>query len=142
VFGDTRWVPEPLPADSPTDPRLVLGETAGSGELRPWGAFVILDDGPTGKVKRITVDPGQRLSYQKHHRRKEHWFVVAGRAVVTLDGVDHELGPGEAVDIPLGTAHRVRNPGDDDLVFVEVQQGDYFGEDDIVRLDDDYGRAG
>ena len=66
---------------------------------------------------------------------------MAGTAVVTLDDVDHEVVPGEAIDIPLGTAHRVRNPGDEPLVFVEVQQGDYFGEDDIVRLDDDYGRA-
>jgi mannose-6-phosphate isomerase len=130
-----------LPDEQPTDPRLVLGDAASSGEVRPWGAFVILDDGPLGKVKRITVDPGQRLSYQKHHRRKEHWFVVAGTAVVTLDDVDHEVVPGEAIDIPLGTAHRVRNPGTEPLVFVEVQQGDYFGEDDIVRLDDDYGRA-
>jgi mannose-6-phosphate isomerase len=67
--------------------------------------------------------------------------VVAGRAVVTLDGTDHELHAGQAVDIPVGTAHRVSNPGDAPLVFVEVQQGDYFGEDDIVRLEDDYGRA-
>ena len=134
-------MPEPLPAEPPTDTRLVLGDAAGSGELRPWGAFVILDDGPTGKVKRITVDPGQQLSYQLHQRRKEHWFVVAGRAVVTLDDVEHEVHPGQAVDIPLGTKHRVCNPGDEPLVFVEVQQGDYFGEDDIVRFEDDYGRA-
>ncbi len=129
------------PADRPLDDRLALGDTAGTGEQRPWGAFVILDDGPLGKVKRITVDAGQRLSYQLHHRRKEHWFVVAGVAVVTLDDVDHELAPGDAIDIPIGTAHRVHNPGDEPLVFVEVQQGDYFGEDDIVRLKDDYGRA-
>jgi mannose-6-phosphate isomerase len=128
-------------ADQPTDDRLALGDGAGSGEVRPWGAYVVLDDGPSGKVKRITVDPGQRLSYQLHHRRAEHWFVVAGRAVVTLDGTDHELHAGQAVDIPVGTAHRVSNPGDAPLVFVEVQQGDYFGEDDIVRLEDDYGRA-
>lgn len=134
-------MPDETADDARTDSRLRLGAEAGSGEVRPWGAFLVLDDGPLGKVKRITVDPGQRLSYQLHHRRKEHWFVVAGRAVVTLDGTDHEVLPGEAVDIPLGTAHRVRNPGDEPLVFVEVQQGDYFGEDDIVRLEDDYGRA-
>ena len=99
------------------------------------------DDGPMAKVKRITVDPGQRLSYQRHHRRREHWFVVAGTALVTLDDTDHEVGVGESIDIPLGAAHRVTNKGDEPLVFVEVQQGDYFGEDDIVRLDDDYGRA-
>ena len=130
------------PADDADDPRLTVGVDAGTGERRPWGAYVILDDGPLAKVKRITVEPGQRLSYQRHHRRAEHWFVVAGTALVTLDGTDRELGVGECIDIPLGAAHRVTNKGDGPLVFVEVQQGDYFGEDDIVRLDDDYGRAG
>lgn len=131
----------PLPADDSLDERLVLGEDAGTGEQRPWGAYVVLDDGPYAKVKRITVEPGQRLSYQRHHRRAEHWFVVAGTALVTLDGVDREVTPGQAVDIPLGTAHRVKNAGTEPLVFIEVQRGDYFGEDDIVRLNDDYGRA-
>jgi mannose-6-phosphate isomerase len=128
-------------ADDADDPRLTVGDEAGTGERRPWGAYVVLDDGPMAKVKRITVDPGQRLSYQRHHRRREHWFVVAGTALVTLDDTDHEVGVGESIDIPLGAAHRVTNKGDEPLVFVEVQQGDYFGEDDIVRLDDDYGRA-
>ncbi len=112
------------------------------GERRPWGEYAVLDDGDLAKVKRITVDPGQRLSYQLHHQRAEHWVIVAGTAVVTLEGEDHTLGPGDAIDIPLGAAHRIRNPGDAPLVFVEVQLGDYFGEDDIERLDDDYGRAG
>ena len=94
------------------------------------------------KVKRLTVDPGQRLSYQRHERRSEHWVVVAGVAQVTLDGVDHHLSVGQAIDIPRGAAHRVTNPGPDELAFVEVQLGEYFGEDDIVRLDDDYGRSG
>lgn len=134
-------MPDQTPDDPTTDERLTLGAAAGTGEVRPWGAFLILDDGPLGKVKRITVDPGKRLSYQIHHRRKEHWFVVAGTAHVTLDGDELEVGPGQAVDIPLGTAHRVANRGSEPLVFVEVQQGDYFGEDDIVRLDDDFGRA-
>lgn len=109
---------------------------------RPWGSYVVLDDGPDAKVKRITVDPGQRLSLQLHHHRAEHWVVVRGEAVVTVGDDEHLLGPGQAVDIPTGTAHRIRNPGDGTLVFVEVQLGDYFGEDDIVRLDDDYGRTG
>jgi mannose-6-phosphate isomerase len=129
------------PADRPLDERLALGNEAGTGEQRPWGAFVVLDDGPAAKVKRITVDPGKRLSYQLHHRRAEHWFVVAGTAHVTLDDIVHEVPPGQAIDIPLGTAHRVQNLGSEPLVFIEVQQGDYFGEDDIVRLSDDYGRA-
>jgi mannose-6-phosphate isomerase len=113
-----------------------------AGEARPWGAYVVLDDGPLAKVKRITVDPGQRLSLQVHHRRAEHWVVVSGTALVTLDGEEREVRAGQAVDIPTGTPHRVRNPGHEPLVFVEVQLGEYFGEDDIVRLDDDYGRAG
>jgi uncharacterized cupin superfamily protein len=92
-------------------------------------------------VKRITVRPGKRLSYQRHARRAEHWFVVGGTATVTLDDAERTLGAGDAIDIPRGSAHRIANPGAEPLVFVEVQVGDYFGEDDIERLDDDYGRA-
>ena len=110
-------------------------------EERPWGSYTILDDQPGHKVKRILVKPGQRLSYQRHARRSEHWFVVAGSGRVTLDGVQHDLGPGDAIDIPAGTAHRIENPGEVELVFVEVQHGSYFGEDDIVRIEDDYGRV-
>jgi mannose-6-phosphate isomerase len=110
---------------------------------RPWGSFTVLDDeSPTHKVKRIVVRPGKRLSYQRHSRRSEHWFVVEGKAEVTIDGSNHQVGPGDAIDIPVGAAHRIANNGDADVVFVEVQHGDYFGEDDIVRLEDDYGRAG
>ena len=113
-----------------------------NGENRPWGRFIVLDDTPTCKVKRIIVDPGQRLSYQLHHRRSEHWIVVAGTAVVTLDGADIIVEPGSSIDIPRESDHRVRNDGTEPLEFIEVQMGDYFGEDDIVRLEDDYGRAG
>jgi mannose-6-phosphate isomerase len=109
---------------------------------RPWGSYEVLEDAPTHKVKRIEVKPGCRLSYQRHAQRAEHWFVVAGSAVVTLDGVRIELAPGQAVDIPRGAAHRVANEGALGLVFVEVQMGTYFGEDDIERLEDDFGRAG
>lgn len=108
---------------------------------RPWGSYTVLDDSATHKVKRMEVRPGHRLSYQRHERRAEHWFVVAGEADVTLDDVVHRLHPGDAIDIAKGAAHRVANPGASALVFVEVQVGDYFGEDDIARLDDDYGRA-
>lgn len=108
---------------------------------RPWGRWELLHEDADCKVKRIVVNPGKRLSYQKHAKREEHWTVVVGRALVTLDGVDREYSPGEVVDIPTGAAHRVANPGDSDLVFVEVQLGSYFGEDDIVRLEDDYGRV-
>jgi mannose-6-phosphate isomerase-like protein (cupin superfamily) len=110
-------------------------------EVRPWGEFFVLSDEATHKVKRIVVRPGQRLSYQRHEQRSEHWFVLSGTASVTLDGVVHTVLPGNAIDIPRGAAHRVENGGADDVVFIEVQHGTYFGEDDITRLDDDYGRV-
>jgi mannose-6-phosphate isomerase len=87
------------------------------------------------------VLPGKRLSYQKHAQRAEHWIVVQGSAKVTLDGRDIVVTPGEAVDIAIGMAHRVENPGSEPLVFIEVQRGSYLGEDDIVRLQDDFGRV-
>jgi len=108
---------------------------------RPWGTYQVLEDADSHKVKRIRVTPGHRLSYQRHQERAEHWYVVAGEATVTLDGVDHVLGPAQAIDIPRGSAHRVANHGTEPLTFIEVQVGDYFGEDDIERLEDDYGRG-
>ncbi len=115
----------------------------GEHDERPWGSYTVLDDGAVDhKVKRIEVIPGKRLSYQRHARRAEHWFVVNGSALVTLDGSEHRLGPGQAIDIPRGSAHRIANVGAEPLVFIEVQHGDYFGEDDIVRLEDDFGRTG
>jgi len=111
------------------------------GATRPWGAYEVLSDAADCKVKRITVDPGQRLSYQRHAQRSEHWFVVSGVGIVTLDDTRRAVGPGDAVDVPVHTAHRIRNDGREPLVFVEVQTGAYFGEDDIERLSDDYGRA-
>ena len=113
-----------------------------SYDERPWGRWEILLDEPHYKVKRITVKPGKRLSYQKHAQRREHWAVVLGKALVTLDGKEIPLAVGGTIDIPLGGAHRIANVGDEDLVFIEVQLGSYFGEDDIERLEDDYGRAG
>ena len=110
-------------------------------DRRPWGSFTVLDEGEGFKVKRIEVLPGKRLSYQRHARRAEHWVVVAGAARVTLDGGERVVRLGEAVDIPVGSAHRVENPGEVLLVFIEVQRGDYLGEDDITRLEDDFGRA-
>jgi mannose-6-phosphate isomerase len=107
---------------------------------RPWGSFTVLDEGEGFKVKRIEVLAGKRLSYQKHARRAEHWFVISGTAKVTLDGAEIIKNAGEAIDIPLGTAHRVENPGEELMVFIEVQRGDYLGEDDIVRFEDDFGR--
>ena len=110
-------------------------------DYRPWGSFTILDEGAGYKVKRIEVLAGKRLSYQRHARRAEHWMVVAGAARVTLDGGDIVVGCGETVDIPVGAAHRIENAGADTLVFIEIQRGDYLGEDDITRLEDDFGRV-
>jgi mannose-6-phosphate isomerase-like protein (cupin superfamily) len=119
----------------------VAGAGAGDSDERPWGSFTVLDDADGYKVKRMVVRPGKRLSYQRHARRSEHWFVVSGRGRLVLDGRTSELTPGMAADIPVTTAHRIENDGTVDLVFVEVQHGDYFGEDDIVRLEDDFGRV-
>ena len=110
-------------------------------DRRPWGTYTVLDEGALFKVKRIEVFPGKRLSYQKHSRRAEHWFIVEGNALVILDGEGIKLTAGQAIDIPKGSAHRIENPGSGQLVFIEVQQGDYLGEDDIQRLEDDFGRA-
>jgi mannose-6-phosphate isomerase len=111
-------------------------------EQRPWGSFTILDEGENFKVKRLEVLPGKRLSYQRHSRRSEHWFVVRGTAKVTLNGTEFLVTSGNAVDVPVGTAHRIENPPDGDhLVLIETQTGNYFGEDDIERLSDDFGRV-
>jgi len=108
---------------------------------RPWGSFTVLDEGDTYKVKRIEVLPQKRLSYQKHTQRSEHWMIVAGEAKVTLDGSESTVGTGGTVDVPIGAAHRIENVGTVKLIFIEIQRGTYFGEDDIQRLQDDYGRA-
>ena len=110
-------------------------------DRRPWGSYEVLEEGRNFKVKRIEVLPGKRLSYQKHAQRAEHWFVIEGTAKVTLDDRDVLVAAGEAIDIPVGSAHRVENPGTEDLIFIEVQRGNYLGEDDIVRLEDDFGRT-
>jgi mannose-6-phosphate isomerase len=119
-----------------------MSEAAGlETDHRPWGSYTVLDDDGTHKVKRIEVLPGKRLSYQRHARRSEHWFIVRGTARVTLDGVVADYPAGSSVDIPVGTDHRIENATDAEVMFIEVQHGEYFGEDDIVRLEDDYGRA-
>jgi mannose-6-phosphate isomerase-like protein (cupin superfamily) len=112
----------------------------GMREERPWGSFTILDEGESYKVKRIEVLDGKRLSYQKHSKRSEHWMVVAGTAKVTLDGNEHMIPPGGTIDVPVGAAHRIENIGGEVLVFIEIQRGSYLGEDDIERLQDDFGR--
>ena len=107
---------------------------------RPWGTYTIIEEAPNYKVKRIVVKPEQRLSYQYHHMREENWTVVSGVGLITLNGEEILLEVGQSVFIPCLAKHRISNSGSEDLVFIEVQTGSYFGEDDIVRLEDDYKR--
>lgn len=109
-------------------------------DVRPWGQYWVLEDSTTHKVKRIEVKPGGRLSYQYHHHRSEVWTVVSGSARVTLEGEVTDHGAGQVITIPKGARHRVENPGTETLTIIEVQLGTYFGEDDIVRIADDYKR--
>ena len=107
---------------------------------RPWGYYEVLQDTPYTKVKEITVDPGHRLSYQSHKHREEYWTCVQGELTVILDGKELYLPYGHSIRIPLGSKHRMWNKGKDQLKVVEVQIGSYFGEDDIIRYQDDYER--
>ncbi len=107
---------------------------------RPWGRYEILSEGDAHKVKTIWVNPGKRLSYQRHEKRAEHWFIVQGDARITLNGNTFEMGAGDSIDIEIGDLHRIENIGSTDVIFIEVQTGTYFGEDDIERIEDDFGR--
>jgi mannose-6-phosphate isomerase len=107
---------------------------------RPWGRYEVLQESPTYKVKSIHVNPGKRLSYQRHQKRAEHWFITAGSGEVTIDGVTTPVIAGSTVDIAINQLHRIANTGKVELIFVEVQTGTYFGEDDIERVEDDFGR--
>jgi mannose-6-phosphate isomerase len=109
-------------------------------EHRPWGFYEVLSDEEDHKVKRITVEPGKRLSLQRHKLRREHWFVVHGESIVTVNDNEIKVAGGQAIDIPQGSLHRIANTGTERLVYIEVQLGSYFGEDDIERVEDDYGR--
>ena len=108
---------------------------------RPWGSYTVLEEGPGYKVKRVTVNAGGRLSLQLHHKRSEHWVVIAGMARVTRGDEVFDLLVGQSTAIPVETKHRLENPGGDTLHIIEVQNGPYLGEDDIVRFKDDYGRT-
>ena len=108
--------------------------------FRPWGAYEGLDTGENFQVKRITVNPGAKLSLQLHHKRAEHWVVVSGTAQVTCDDKVFTLRENESTFIPLGAKHRLENVGSEPLHLIEVQSGRYLGEDDIVRFEDSYGR--
>ena len=107
---------------------------------RPWGYFKVLADEKDHKVKMIVVYPGQCLSLQKHQKRAEHWFIVKGNGIVTLEERRLNKKEGDSIDIPKKSIHRIENPSKENLVFVEIQTGEYFGEDDIRRIDDKYGR--
>ena len=108
---------------------------------RPWGTYTILEEGDKYKIKRIVVKPGKRLSLQKHFHRSEHWIVVEGTALVTVGDQELLIRPNESTYIPMGEIHRLENPGKVDVVLIEAQVGEYLGEDDIVRLQDDFKRC-
>jgi mannose-6-phosphate isomerase-like protein (cupin superfamily) len=112
-----------------------------SGEERPWGNYRILHREPGMQVKRLEVKPGMRFSLQKHNHRSERWIVVAGAGTATLGKKDIAVSKGSFIEVPCGEPHRMANTGTDFLVLIEVQFGDYLGEDDIVRLEDDFGRS-
>jgi len=107
---------------------------------RPWGRYEVLQEGATYKVKSIHVNPGKRLSYQRHQKRSEHWYVTDGSGEVTLDGKMQVVSRGSIIEIPQGMLHRISNTGSSELILIEVQTGSYFGEDDIERVEDDFGR--
>jgi mannose-1-phosphate guanylyltransferase/mannose-6-phosphate isomerase len=108
---------------------------------RPWGSYQSVDNGDRHQVKRIIVKPGGRLSLQKHHHRSEHWIVVRGTAEVTVNELVKTVHENESIYIPIGAVHRLENPGKIQLELIEVQTGSYFGEDDIIRIEDDYQRT-
>ena len=108
---------------------------------RPWGSYQSVDNGDRHQVKRIIVKPGGRLSLQKHHHRSEHWIVVRGTARVTVNELVKTVHENESIYIPIGAVHRLENPGKIPLELIEVQTGSYLGEDDIIRIEDDYQRS-
>jgi mannose-6-phosphate isomerase len=126
------------PTAMPTSP--MSANSVAATELRPWGSFTILEEGPGHKIKRIEVKPGHRLSLQMHYHRSEHWIVVCGTAMVTCDDKKEILHSNQSTYVPACTKHRLENPGVIPLVIIEVQNGEYLGEDDIVRYEDDYAR--
>ena len=115
-------------------------KTTTENSTRPWGHYDVLLDTDYCKVKQITVKPNQRLSYQRHEKREEYWTIVKGQATVTLNDKETVLSEGQQIHIPLQTNHRIANKFSEPLIFIEIQRGSYFGEDDIIRIEDDYGR--
>jgi mannose-6-phosphate isomerase len=110
-------------------------------EERPWGSFFILHADDCCQIKKLVVNPGKRISLQSHQYRAEHWFIVSGKGTAELDGTKREVAPGDSVDVPIGSKHRISCSAFEPLVFIEVQTGTSFNEDDIVRYQDDFGRS-
>ncbi|WP_289295810.1 phosphomannose isomerase type II C-terminal cupin domain [uncultured Reyranella sp.] len=133
--ASTQWDEDDMPTQD------IQHRVAAEPVLRPWGAYESIAADPGYQVKRIVVAPGGCLSRQRHARRAEHWVVVQGTAIVELDGIERELRPDQSIYIPLRAIHRLTNRTDRPLVLIEVQCGDYVGEDDIERFDDVYGRT-
>ncbi len=125
---------------NPDEPKRAWTWAGERGE-RPWGYYLVLYEEEGCKVKRFLVHPGRRLSLQRHRHRAEHWHLVRGEALVTRDGETIRMEAGQSLDIPLGAVHRVENVGREDVIVIEVQSGSYVGEDDIERIEDDFGRA-
>lgn len=110
-------------------------------ETRPWGGYIILLDTEYCKVKKLILNPKKRFSLQYHHKRTETWTVIKGNLKITLDSNEKTYSYGETIIVPIGTKHRIENVSNDPAELIEVQTGSYFGEDDIVRVDDDFGRV-
>lgn len=121
-------------------PVAIANKSIAATELRPWGSFTVLEEGRGYKIKRIEVKPGHRLSLQMHHHRSEHWIVVSGTAKVICGDQEILLSNNQSTYVPQCTSHRLENPGVIPLVLIEVQNGEYLGEDDIIRYEDDYAR--
>ncbi len=128
----------PLPSSAPEP--TIIQEGPFCGEARPWGNFLVLRDEPHYKLKQLQVSPGHRLSLQKHQHRQEHWLVTRGMPQITVGEKTWIAQPGEYIHIPKEAQHRLANLGTDLVEIIEVQLGTYFGEDDIIRLQDDYAR--
>jgi mannose-6-phosphate isomerase-like protein (cupin superfamily) len=109
-------------------------------EYRPWGEFTVLQTEGAFQIKKLVINPGKRISLQSHEFRAEHWFIVSGQGSAELDGNEIEVGPGDSIDVPIGAKHRISCSKTEPLVFIEVQTGSSFAEDDIVRYEDDFGR--
>jgi mannose-6-phosphate isomerase len=110
-------------------------------EERPWGYYTVLLTEETCQVKKLVVNPGKRISLQSHEFRSEHWFIVSGQGIAELDGKLMEVGPGDSIDVPIGSKHRISCGESGPLIFIEVQTGSSFAEDDIIRYEDDFGRV-